>query len=261
VSEDFDRFAETDEVWGPTSLDLLMRDGSTLSARAATRLYDDLVSGRLPPGERLKPEDLKERYGIGSSPIREALMRLSALGLVQLEGNRGFRVAPASEAELADIANIRTELSCMALRRSIERGDHAWEGEVVAAFHVMERIKQATIDDPQTHFDEWERRNKQFHNALESACGSPWLLHFCAVAFSQSERYRRAFVGYAAIIPAAQEEHRVMMDAALRRDADTAVAVLRTHIGRGMDLVREAMVQRLGTKTATKKKTDKSRGT
>jgi GntR family transcriptional regulator, carbon starvation induced regulator len=231
-----------DQAWGPMSLQFEGGASGTLSDQATALIHGELVAGRLKPGQRLKPDELKARYQIGSSPIREALMRLSVVGLVQMEGNRGFSVAPASMAELVDVADIRAELSCMALRRAITRGGDAWEASIVAAFHMMERIKQATIDDPEKNFDAWEQRNKAFHNALEAGCGSPWLLHFCAVAFSQSERYRRGFVThYPMIIPEAQEEHRVIMDAAISRDAEAAVKALRTHIHRGMTLVQQAM--------------------
>ena len=232
--------------WGPK---LRLEEGvagGTLTDRAAQLIYGDLTAGRFAPGDRLKPEELKGRYGLGSSPIRDALMQLSSMGLVALEGHRGFRAAPASEAELVDIADIRSELCCMALQRSIERGDDRWEAAIVAAFHRMERIKQATIRDPETHFAEWEARNKEFHNALEAACGSPWLLYFSSVAFSQSERYRRHFASsYDTIIPEAQEEHRLIMEASLARDAARATEGLRSHIIRNMEKVRPLVREKL----------------
>lgn len=228
-------------TWGPRASSRFELSGETHAERALYLIHDDIVSGRYSPGERLKPEELKERYGIGLSPIREALLRLTAEGLVSLVGQRGFRVPPATLDELRDIAQVRAELSCFALRASIEQGDDAWEARVVAAFHRLERFYPLMVKQPKANHQEWEARNRDFHAALESACGSPWLLHFNAVAFSQSERYRRHFVTYAMLLPHAQEEHHDIMRAAIDRRADEACAHLRAHIAENMQIVARCM--------------------
>src|SRR5262245_1055433 len=73
-------------------------NGQTLTEQVLDRLRDDIVSGRLAASEKLRVQDLSERYGVGASPLREALSRLTADGLVENESNRGFRVAPMSVA-------------------------------------------------------------------------------------------------------------------------------------------------------------------
>ncbi len=230
-------------AWGPASIARSAAAPRTHAERALYLIHDDIVSGRYAPGERLKPEELKERYGVGVSPIREALLRLTAEGLVSLEGQRGFQVPPASAAELRDIAKIRTELSCLALRESIAMGDDHWEGRVVAAFHRLERIYPLMVKQPKAHAQEWEVRNRDFHAALESACGSPWLLHFNALAFAQSERYRRHFVDYAFLLPDAQKEHHDIMDAAINRNAKEACKQLTHHIAENMQVVMRCMTE------------------
>jgi GntR family carbon starvation induced transcriptional regulator len=237
------------------ALDLLQGSSgapATLADRAMRLIYHDVTSGQLEPGRRLKPEELKARYGVGASPIREALIRLAGWGLVLREGHCGFRAPEATERELRDIAEVRRHLSGQALAKSIELGDDDWEAAVVAAFHRMERMRDFADPDPAVFPAEWERRNQAFHHALESACGSPWLRHFCAVAHSQAERYRRYFLDAApggplplaeriAMIAAPQAQHRQIMEAALARDVDRAVALLGDHIEAGVTKVLEAM--------------------
>lgn len=213
----------------------------TISADVEKALYEDIVSGRLEPGKKLKPEALRDRYEVGISPIREALLRLSSDGLVEHLGQRGFRVPPASELELSDITELRCHLSCLALRGSIERGDFAWEGALVAAFHQVERVTGLVASDPVTYLGQWEYLNRQFHHALESACGSPWLLRFTRIVYGQSERYRRHFVSYTALMPESQDEHREILNAALARDAATACKLLEDHIRKGVGIVKEGM--------------------
>lgn len=229
--------------WGPASSALRIRAVTKTEAeRALYLIHDDIVSGRYAPGERLKPEELKERYNVGISPIREALLRLTAEGLVKLEGQRGFQVPSATTSELQDIAKVRSELSCLALREAIALGDDEWEARVVASFHRLERIYPLMVKAPKEHAPDWELRNREFHAALESGCGSPWLLHFNAMAFAQSERYRRHFVDYAFLLPDAQKEHHDIMTAAINRKADEACEQLRHHIAENMRVVMDCML-------------------
>ena len=99
-------------------------DGSkTLMASVYDRLRRDIVDGELRPGARLRFEELKDCYGVGLSPLREALTRLAAEKLVLLEQNRGFRVAPISQSDLRDLLFMRQEVESLAIKRAIERGD------------------------------------------------------------------------------------------------------------------------------------------
>ena len=85
---------------------------------------------------------MRERYGVGGSPIREALMRLEAEGLVTLEQNKGFRVSPVSREQLLDLMKTRVEIEGLALRWSIEKGGVEWEANLLAAFHRLSRQKK-----------------------------------------------------------------------------------------------------------------------
>ena len=82
----------------------------TLTASALRRIRSDIIACRLMPNERLRFEALRERYGMGVSPLREALMRLDAEGLVQLEQNKGFRVSEVSRENLLDLMRTRIEI-------------------------------------------------------------------------------------------------------------------------------------------------------
>ena len=82
----------------------------TLANQAQDLLRRDILSGSLAPGQRLRTKDLQTRYGLGLSPLRESLQRLSAEGMVVNDAQRGFAVAPVSVAELRDLTVARTAL-------------------------------------------------------------------------------------------------------------------------------------------------------
>jgi DNA-binding GntR family transcriptional regulator len=238
------------EAWGPKSHAVRNGAPKTLADGAFQRIREDIIKGALKPGDKLKPDRLSARYGIGLSPVREALSRLASDGLAVAEGQRGFFVAPVSKGELEDVADLRVKFSTMALERSIAAGDEAWEAGIVAAYYQLNKLVKQMKAAPATYADEWERRNRAFHAALEGACNSPWLLHMCELLYDQSERYRRNFVAYPKIEPRIYEEHRLIMEAVLARDAKTAGRILAEHIRRGAEATRRLMEAKVSGKGA-----------
>lgn len=216
--------------WGPVPLLKRLATPSTQADRVTKMIFEDIIRHELQPGARLKPETLSERYNIGLSPVREALFRLSAEGLVQGGSYRGFEVPEISIDELFDLANVRAELSSAALRDAIRRGDDAWEVGVIAAFHSIERIPASLRGSRDEYADAFEARNWAFHEALESACESPWLMHFIHITATHIRRFRRRFFDYDHAPEAAQAEHKALMEAALARDADKACSLMASHV-------------------------------
>ena len=203
--------------------------GRTRAASVFERLRADILECRLRPGTHLRFEELRAAYGTGLSPLREALMRLAADGLVVLEEHKGFHVAPVSRKELADITFVRREIEATAVRRAIELGGDDWESEIVARFHGLQRRAKLRPEDGLID-GAWEERHRAFHYALAAACGSPWLLHFRGLLYDQADRYRRLSVQYLSAPRDDLGEHRAIMEAVLARDAAAAVFLVQRHI-------------------------------
>ncbi|MGV1859344.1 MULTISPECIES: GntR family transcriptional regulator [Rhizobium] len=205
----------------------------TMSDVAYQRVRDDIISGALKPGEKLKVADLVERYDIGASPLREALARLSAAYLVSFEGQRGFTVAPVSAQELKELSDLRQMIEALALSRSIEAGDEAWESRIVAAYYRLQKADHRVSESPDaSSLSEWEERNRDFHEALTSACDSAWLLRLQKLLYAQHERYRRLAVINRRPSREIDKEHKALLDACLSRDTDVAAKVMGEHIGK-----------------------------
>lgn len=213
------------------------RTGGTVEA-----IRDDIVTGRLAPGTRLAIGALSERYGVGATPVREALSLLSASGLVERRDQRGFRVCPVSLAEFEDLLVLRCTAEARALRQAIAHGGEQWEIAVEAALAHLARAPESGRDGPLAA--EYLRRHKAFHMGLLAACGSPILLRTADTLFDESERYRCL----ARLVPQDRRhaivEHGAIAEAALARDADTAVARLMTHYETTAGLLRAALADR-----------------
>lgn len=209
-----------------------METATPISTRASNvydRLQADILSGHLEPGRKLRLKELIEIYGTGNSPLREALNRLSANGMVVREENRGFRVPPASSQELNELTRTRCWLEEIALRESIANGDVAWEERIVLAFHWLSRAAQGTDAESRHTSPEWEEHHREFHLALISACNSGILMDFCAGLQKRTFRYRNLAEVVAYRDRHELEEHRELQEAALNRDADRAIELLTKH--------------------------------
>jgi len=205
---------------------------NTLIGKAFESIRRDIITSKLKPGEKLRIAQLRDAYGVGTSPLREALSRLVSEGLVTAKGQRGFWVPPVSAEEHRDIVETRIVLETYALRASIEAGDDEWEGQIVGAYHNLHRIEERFDEDPDTGFIEWWERNRLFHEALVTACPLKWLLRFHRVVFDLHNRYHRVAMPGPNLSPDLFEDHRLIMEASLDRDADKAETLLATHIRR-----------------------------
>jgi len=203
----------------------------TLASAVYDRLLEDILNGTLEPGLKLRLQimKMKKQYDVGNSPLREALNRLSENGMVVREENKGFRVAPASEEELKELIRTRCWLEEIAMRESITNGDDLWEEKVVLAFHRLSRLPPRNKDDTKDESREWERRHREYHVALLSACGSSILLGYCTQLHEKTLRYRNLAEVLEYRDRHELEEHRAMQEAALNRDADLAVKLMKSH--------------------------------
>ncbi|MBX9876516.1 MAG: GntR family transcriptional regulator, partial [Beijerinckiaceae bacterium] len=191
---------------------------------AYRRIRADIIFGRLAPGQKLKLEILRERYEASVSTLRELLSRLASEGLIEAEGQKGFVVTPVSATNLREIAAMRLLLEGHALAQSFAAGDMEWEGRVVAAHHKLTLMERRMLardrDDPEL----WKRYDWEFHHALISACGSKVLLETHGAIYDKYLRYQMVAVVFRGEIAA--KEHEALLDCALRRDTNGAIAVL-----------------------------------
>ena len=191
------------------------------------RIKSDILSGRYPPGDKLKISDLAAALEVSPGAIREALSRLVPEQLVISRDQKGFVVAPLSIADLEDLTDVRCEIETIALRRAVERGDAEWEANILASAHRLRRTKMVS-DAGRFLSPQWSANHAAFHLALVSACGSRQLIAIHSQLYQQSERYR----GLTVHLNSARhvdDEHQALVDAALDRDANNLIALTVRH--------------------------------
>jgi len=223
-----------------------MQVGRTISSKSQTlavfeALREDILDVRLEPGSRLHVASLVERFGASQGAVREALSRLVADGLAIAIDQKGFRVGAVSVEDLRDLTQTRIELESVALRRSLEHGDAAWEARVLASYHELSKATPAAVEQLDGKMVPWGVLHRRFHEALVSGAPSEWMQRFRGILFDQSERYRKLSVSHPAGPRDVNEEHRRLMQAALDRNVAQCESLIAEHFQATARIVSRAL--------------------
>lgn len=206
---------------------------ATLASQLEDAIRLEIIEGILPPGQRLRANELTQRYGVSATPLREALQRLAAENLVEIDPRLGAAVTEISRTDLRDIYRLRDMLEGLALERSIQRADAEWEARLRSAW---ERFRaQTSIEQGGSTRDvlAWSEAHRAFHEALFDACDSAWLLRFVGTLYDHSERYR--MLSFRSRRRDTLEEHSAIFRYAIERHAPEAVTWLRRHLANTVD--------------------------
>lgn len=208
----------------------------TLAGQIEAQLRHDILHGILAPGAKLNLDRLRTSLSVGLSPLREAVTRLVAEGLIEAEAQRGYTVTPISVANLDEVCALRLELEPYALRRSIKNGGIEWESAIIGALHRLNKTDRIPGDP--VSLAGWEAANNAFHLTLIRRCDMPLLVRMYKSLVSLNDRYRHIYLKAAAVQRDVIDEHTAIAQAAVERRPDDAAALLCAHIERSTDNLR-----------------------
>jgi DNA-binding GntR family transcriptional regulator len=199
--------------------------GGATSTRVASYVRDLVLRDELRPGDRIRQEDIAERLGISRAPVREALRMLEAEGLTEHEPNKGARVPKLTMHELDVIYRMRERLEPVALTESLPQLS---EDDHVRLEDVQRRIEE------NTDLDRFLELDREFHLGTYSGCHIDPLNAIVTRLWNSTQHYRRAYVALSGQerMWVVNSEHRLLLDAVVRRDATDAERFLEGHIRR-----------------------------
>jgi DNA-binding GntR family transcriptional regulator len=216
-------------------------------------IEEAIVSGELEPGTVLRQEQLSERFHVSRTPVREALRRLAALGLVSFEPNRGVRVRTVSREELHEAFLVRAELESLATEVVAGKITDDELVELEAAERRFSRLSEELRtrepgEERRTIMGDWVRANHAFHDVIYRAAGLPLVEQLAKSA-------RRTFSGPAVWAPGDHsiddlyavnaEQHRAIRQALAARSAAGARALAREHVMASFHLL-ETILEQVG---------------
>jgi DNA-binding GntR family transcriptional regulator len=210
----------------------------TKADEIALALEDEIVSGTLAPGTVLRQEQLSARFEVSRTPIREALRRLAALGLVSFEPNKGVRVRAASRRELREAFLVRAELESLATAIATPK---MTDSDLAALDDAERRFSELTLalrekaragaEDPALS-TEWLHANYAFHDVIYGVAEAPYIEQVAKQA-------RRSFTApitwtaraeLDALYAKNDLQHRAILEAIIARSAEGARLLAREHV-------------------------------
>ena len=206
---------------------LAVSDGSqrghrTLAEKAFDTLHTAIITGQIRPGARLPIEELATLLEMSPMPIREAVRRLDAAGLVENIPHRGARVTELSVRDLSEAYEARLALEVLAIRRAAQRFTAEQAAETRRYLMVLEEYAdEASAAASEAH--------TRFHFALYEAADSAWLLRLILPVWETSERYCLEVPGVRRLAQRSAE-HEEILAACEGRDADRAAVALHQHL-------------------------------
>jgi DNA-binding GntR family transcriptional regulator len=194
----------------------------TLAEKAFEALHAAIITGRLRPGTRLPIEELAQLLRMSPMPIREALRRLDAAGLVENIPHRGARVTELSITDLSEVFEARLALELPAIRRAAERFTAAHEAQARTRLTALHRMSDDTSAATSA-------AHAAFHFALYRAAQSAWLLRLVKPVWETSERYCLE-TPQCRQLAARRGEHEQILEACVANDPERAELALRDHL-------------------------------
>jgi len=217
----------------------------TVKSGLVELLREAIVCGDYMPGERLRLDDIAAQYEVSTMPVREALRDLETEGLVDLFPHRGAIVTKLSPDELADIYDIRAFLEEKATLAAVPK----------LTDEVLNKMA-SLIEDMDKNMDDVCKEvalNHEFHFTLYEASGRKHLYELNHLLRFKAQHYLRAFIQDLGGMPQAQVEHRAILAACKKGDAEKAASLMYHHVAKvGVAIVN--YIQDQETKTADLKK-------
>ncbi|NOC85347.1 GntR family transcriptional regulator [Ruegeria sp. HKCCD6428] len=195
---------------------------ATISDTIYQNLSQQIITGELSAGEKLRQDHIARTFDTSHVPVREALLRLEAHGLARHEPRRGMRVTALDPAEVREVIEMRVALETLALQQSVQNMSPV----------ALDKIDRARIacDEAQA-MPQWEALNRAFHRAILTPCGLPRLLHTIDDLHIASARHLFAH-WRSKWVQQTDKDHAALVQALRRKDLSTAKGILTRHIRR-----------------------------
>jgi DNA-binding GntR family transcriptional regulator len=209
----------------------VLENSQSAVERLFEKMRNHIIDGRFAPGQRLVEADLTEQFKISRGPLREAVRRLAAEGLVDITHNRGARVKRLDHGEVISLYEVREVMEGLAARLAAERASAAERKAIKASFDDM--AKALAANDVRRYI----ALNSNFHALILGAAGNAPLQ--AAITRLQTPVLRLQFESMMtdAVVKESFEEHRDIVNAIVGKNPNAAERLMRHHIRRSKEMI------------------------
>ncbi len=214
----------------------------SLVSSIAESIEEQILSGSLKPGERLREQQLCEEFDVSRSPVREALIILENQGFIVKEARKGVRVAIATHKKVVDAYTIRANLESLATYLAVKRNK---SGLIENLKILNNKLKQACTAG---RVKEYYRINLQFHETLINQCGNEQLIYMLQLFIKQTARYRKEILSAPGKMEESLKNHKKLIDCLEEGDAEAAEKIRKelilsslNHLSRKLESTEESV--------------------
>jgi len=187
-------------------------------------IEEKIAIGEYAPGKRLDEAVLLAEFGVSRTPLREALIQLASLGLIELRPRRGAVVAEVSPKQLIEMFEVMGELEAMCSRLAARRITEAEQKELLAAHQACKAAAES--DGPDAYY----YANERFHFAIYGAAHNSFLAAQARQLHRKLRVYRRLQLRVRNRMASSFVEHEGVVAAILAGDGDVAAERIRQHV-------------------------------
>jgi len=200
------------------------RRSKTRSEELREKIEEEIATGALAPGTRLDESQLAERFGVSRTPIREALIQLASIGIIELRPRRGAIVPDLGLKQLLEMFEVMAELEAMCARLAARRMSETEHRELVRAHEACEAAHSR--EDP----DGYYYQNVIFHHVIYAGSHNAFLAERASALYKRLGPYRRLQLRVRGRIATSSVEHGKVVSAILAGDPVMAAECLRDHV-------------------------------
>jgi len=200
-------------------------------------LRDAIISKRLPPGERVSEAGLARQLRVSKTPVREALLRLNTIGLIEADGGRGGRIVRPSAELIQNIYEVRGSLESLAAQLATSRATQAQRSQLLElATASLNAARKGDVDG-------FRRHDETFHDVLAAASANPYLARLIDNAYALTGAARQRDVPSAGDTVDCATGHVQIAEAVARGDSTAAAAAAAAHVEMVGQLVLQAFLE------------------
>lgn len=217
------------------------RDGSSpmsLVEFAAAQLRENILSGELGAGERIRLDEIAGDLKMSPIPLREALRTLATEGLVIPAPHRGYTVSAVTVADLDDIYRMRLILEPLAVRLAVP---HLEDDDLEYLREELDLVNRAV---QKGDWPDHRLHHRAFHFGIYDRCESSWLLRFTDTIWLNAQRYQRMSTRIKGELAQRRREHEAILAACEEHDAESASALMHDHLKLAGDRIRAFLSER-----------------
>lgn len=218
----------------------MANDDQSITGRAYQLLRAQIIGCALKPGARLNISSLQTSLSLSQASVREALSRLTAEGLVEIERHRGFRVAPVSASGFRELTEACITVELPLIRSAIASGDLEWERQLIAAYHRAAQTLQQVVNGD-VGVEDYSTERQNFYEVLLSAAANKWLLWSWRLLYAQNMRYRHMYLPLARVELEQLPKHEEILQAVLKRDVAKVERMAIANYDQVMSVIEQAM--------------------